>query len=175
MPFTRIDDQQRRMRARRAGHHVLEKLDVSGRVDDDVVTSGALEEDAGRINRDSLRLFILERIEQEGVLERLGVALAIGSHRLQLALRQRPRVCQQAPDDGALAVVDVAGDHDGHPLQVGNVLLRLSQRLRRGWLDARHCRKSPTGRVGALLDRAIRPAVERPAVAGAATLSYSSR
>ena len=160
------------MRARSAGHHVLEELDVSRRVDDDVVTPGALEEDTGRINGDPLRLFILERIEQEGVLERLGVALAIGAHRLQLALRQRPGVCQQAPDDGALAVVDVAGDHDGHSLQPGIVVVRRRHRLRRsGRLDARHYRTSPTGRVGALLDRAIRLAVEPPAVAGAATLS----
>ena len=72
----------------------------------------ALEEAAGGVDRDALVLLVRQRVEQERVLERLAGALALAPHGLQLALRQRVRVGQQAADDGALAVVDVADDDD---------------------------------------------------------------
>ena len=49
---------------------------MARRVDDDVVARGGLEEDARRIDRDALRLLVLQRVEQERVLERLRVPLA---------------------------------------------------------------------------------------------------
>ena len=83
-----VDHQQRRFGARGAGDHVLEELDVAGRVEDEVVAQVALEEDPGRVDGDALGLLVLERVEQEGVLERL---------RVQLALRSGPaRACPRA-------------------------------------------------------------------------------
>ena len=110
--FLGVDDQHRRLGARRARDHVLQELDVPGRVDDDVVARRALEEAARGVDRDALVLLVRQRVEQERVLERLARALALAPHRLELALRQRVRVGEQAADDGALAVVDVADDDD---------------------------------------------------------------
>ena len=42
----------------------------------------------------------------------------MASHLVQLALRQRPRIGQEAPDHGALAVVHMAHDHDVQALEV---------------------------------------------------------
>ena len=76
----------------------------------------ALEEHPGGVDGDALGLLVLERVEQEGVLERLRVELALGPDLLELALGQRVGVGQQSADDRALAVIDVADDHDVHPL-----------------------------------------------------------
>ena len=88
---------------------------MAGRVDDDVVARARLEEDAGGVDRDALRALVLERVEQERVLERLGGARAQRLHLLELALGQRVGVGEQPADDRALAVIDVAADHDVHP------------------------------------------------------------
>ena len=61
--FFRVDDQQRRIRARRAGRHVLEELHVPGRIVQDVVAPGGAKEAARRIDGDALRLFVLERVQ----------------------------------------------------------------------------------------------------------------
>ncbi len=87
-----------------------------GRVEDQVFTLARLEEHPGGVDGDALRLFVLERVEQEGVLERLGVQLALGPHLLELALGERMGVGEQPADDRALAVIDMADDHDVHPL-----------------------------------------------------------
>ena len=87
-----------------------------GRVEDQVRPQAALEEHPGRVDGDALGLLVLERVEQEGVLERLRVELALGPDLLELALGERVGVGQEPADDRALAVVDVADDHDVHPL-----------------------------------------------------------
>ena len=109
-----VDDQHGRLGARGARDHVLEELDVPGGVDDDVVALVALEEAARGVDGDPLVLLVGQRVQQEGVLERLAGALALAPDRLELALRQRAGVGQQAADHGALAVIDVADDHDVH-------------------------------------------------------------
>ena len=107
-----VDDQHGGLGARRARDHVLQELDVAGGVDDDVVALRALEEAARGVDRDALVLLVRQRVEQERVLERLARALALAPHRLELALRQRSGVGEQAADDRALAVVDVTDDDD---------------------------------------------------------------
>ena len=92
---------------------------MPGRIDDDVVARRALEEAARGVDRDPLILLVRQRVEQERVLERLARALALAPHRLQLPLRQRPRVRQQPPDHRALAVVDVPDDDDVEGLSLG--------------------------------------------------------
>jgi hypothetical protein len=56
--------------------------------------------------------------QQEGVLERLAGPLALAPDRLQLPLRQRARVGQQPTHQRALAMIDVAHDHDVESLSV---------------------------------------------------------
>ncbi len=113
----RIDHQQGGLRAGGAGDHVLQELDVAGSVEDQVVPQVALEEHPGGIDGDALGLLVLEGVEQERVLERLGVELALGPDLLELSLGERVGVGQQPADDRALAVVDMADDHDVHPLR----------------------------------------------------------
>ena len=115
----RVDDQQGRLGAGRAGDHVLQELDVAGSIQDEVGPPGCLEEDPRGIDGDPLGLFVLQGVEEEGVLERLRAALAGRPNLLQLALGQRMGVGQQPADDRALAVVDVADDDDVHPLGAG--------------------------------------------------------
>ena len=74
----------------------------------------ALEEHARRIDRDALRLFVLQRIQQEGILERLGVALTVRADGFQLSDRQRAGLREQPADDGALSMIDVTSHHDRH-------------------------------------------------------------
>ena len=107
-----VDHQHGRLGARGARDHVLQELDVPGGVDDDVVARLALEEAARGVDGDPLVLLVGERVQQERVLERLAGPLALAPHRLQLPLRQRAGVGQQAPDHRALAVIDVPDDDD---------------------------------------------------------------
>ena len=83
-----VDHQQRGLGAGGAGDHVLEELDVARRVEDQVVPPAALEEHPGGVDGDALGLLVLERVEQEGVLERLRVELALGPDLLELAFGQ---------------------------------------------------------------------------------------
>ena len=83
-----VDHQQRRFRMRSAGHHVLQELDVSGGVDDDVVPTRGLEEDPRSVDGDALGLFLPQRIEEKRVLERLAAPLADRTHRFQLSVGQ---------------------------------------------------------------------------------------
>ena len=109
-----IDHQQGGVGAGGAGHHVAQELDVAGRIEHHVVPGRALEEDPGRIDRDALVAFVTQGVEQEGVLERLRRAAAQLAHLVQLAVGQRAGVRQQAPHDGALAVVHVPHDDNRH-------------------------------------------------------------
>jgi hypothetical protein len=68
------------------------------------------------VNGDALRLLVLERVEQEGVLERSRGAGALLPNLLELALGQRTGVGEEPPDDRALPVIDVPADHQMNPL-----------------------------------------------------------
>ena len=113
-----VDHEQRGLRPRRAGDHVLEELHVARRVVDDVVPLRRVEEAARRVDGDALRLLVLQGVEQERVLEGARVHLAHVLDLLELALGQRAGVGHQAADDGALAVVHVADGDDVHALEV---------------------------------------------------------
>jgi hypothetical protein len=120
--FLRIDDEQRRVRARRARHHVLEELHVARRIDDDVVPQRALEEHPRRVDRDALGLLVLQRVEQERVFERLRVPGAGGANGVELSLGQGTGIGEQAADDGALPVIDVTGDDNREGGEGGRAL-----------------------------------------------------
>ncbi len=115
-PFGRVDHQQRSLGPGGTRDHVLEELDVARGIENQIVPLLALEEHPGGIDGDALGLLVLQGIEQEGILERLRVQLALGANLLQLPFGKRVGVGQQPAYDGALAVIDVADDHDVHPL-----------------------------------------------------------
>ncbi len=107
-----VDQQERGLAAGRAGDHVLEEFLVAGRIDDDVVAGLGAELDLGGVDGHPLVALGLERVHQEGPFERHAAPRADRLDRLELALRQRARVVEQAADQGRLAVIDVADDHD---------------------------------------------------------------
>ena len=108
----RVDQQQGRFGAGGPGDHVLEKLLVSGRVDDDVLPRVPREKRTGRVNGDALFLFFQERIEQEGVFELLSLLAADGLDLLKPAVRERAGVGIEPAEEGGLAVVHVPDEHD---------------------------------------------------------------
>src|SRR6185312_17321800 len=108
-----VDDQDRRFGRRRPGQHVLQELGMARRVDDHVVAPLALEAHPRRVDGDALVALHLERIHHERPLKRHAALAARLLQRRHLALRQRAGVVQQPPDQGRLAVIDVADNGNG--------------------------------------------------------------
>src|SRR5262245_36683389 len=111
-----VDDQERGLGVRRPGDHVAEELDVPGRVQDDVIPRGGLEEDPGRVDGDALSLLVLEGVKQERILEWLGRPPTELADGLKLPLRQGAGIRQQPSDYRAFPVVDVAANHHAKPV-----------------------------------------------------------
>ena len=86
--FVRRDHEDRRVRARRTGDHVLQKLFVTWRVDDDVRAPLRFEPDLGRIDRDVLTLLFEQRVEHKREFELHPLLRARFLHHLDLAFRQ---------------------------------------------------------------------------------------
>ena len=112
--FVGVDDQDGGFGMGGAGDHVFDEFDVAGRVDDDVVALGGLEEDAGGVDGDGHGLFVFEGVDQEGVFEGLAGLAAAFADGFELAFGQGVGVCEQPADDGAFAVVDMADEDDVH-------------------------------------------------------------
>ncbi len=107
-----VDHQQCRFRACRPGNHVLDEFAMAGRVDDDVVAQLAAKPDLRGIYGDALVALRLKGIHQKGPLKGHAPALAHRLDGLQLAVRQRARVVEQAAHQRRLAVIDMADDDD---------------------------------------------------------------
>ena len=119
-PFVGGDEQQGGVGAGRAGDHVLEELLVAGGVDEHrVAPARGAEGDLGNVDGDVLVALGLEGVHEEGVLERHAAPAAGSLDTLQLALRERAAVVQQAADERGLAVVYVADDDDAQGLGGG--------------------------------------------------------
>ena len=118
--FHGVDHEQGRLGARGAGDQVPDELDVPGGVDEDVVAFRRLEEHARGVDRDALGALVLERVEEERVFEGFGRAAAQLADLIELALRQGVGIGQEPADDRALAVIDVAADHDINPFAPGH-------------------------------------------------------
>ncbi len=114
--FIRRDQQHRRIRAGRAGDHVFQELLVPRRVDDDVGSAGRLELDLRGVDRDVLLLLLEQRIEQEGVFKLHPLLAARRLDLLDLAVRQRLRVVENAADKRGFAVIDMADEDDAEAL-----------------------------------------------------------
>ena len=111
-----VDHQQGGLGPAGPGDHVLEKLDVPRRVDDDVAALLALEKAPGGVDGDALGLLVLQSVQQKGVFKGLGVAAALVPNGLQLALGQSVGIRHQPPDHGGFSVVYVPYGDDVHDL-----------------------------------------------------------
>ena len=120
-----VDEQEGRLRGGGPRHHVLEELLVARRIDDDVRALLGLEADLGRVDRDPLVALGLDRVHEEGPLERHAAPLGHGLDRLELALGQGAALVDQPADEGRLAVIDMADDDD---LQLVGLLVRAHER-----------------------------------------------
>src|SRR5689334_2562652 len=108
----RVDEEDRRVRARGTAHHVGEELAMSWRIDDDEITAVDPEPGARRIDGDGLVAFRLQRVERERPFERDAASLARLPQFIDFAAPQRVRLVQQPPDEGRFAMVDVADDDE---------------------------------------------------------------
>jgi len=95
--LVRVDHQEGRLSSRRSGHHVLEEFDMPRRVDDDVVAARALEKDPRGVDRDPLRLLVLQRVEEKRIFKGLGVSVAAGADRVQLSRGSEPVSASSRP------------------------------------------------------------------------------
>ena len=111
-PFRGVDQQQRGIGLRRAGHHVAQKFLMPRRVDQHIVALIGLEPDVRGINGHALVALALQRIGQKRPLERHAAAGAHFLDRFQAAFRQASGIVEQASDQGGFAVVDMADDDD---------------------------------------------------------------
>ncbi len=108
----RIDQEQRRLRPCRTGNHVLEKLLVAGRIDDDVLAALPVEERPCGVDGDALLLLFEKGIEQERIFELFALLAANGLDLFQFAVRQRTRIGIEPSEQGGLAVIDVTDNHN---------------------------------------------------------------
>ena len=108
--IARVDEDQRQVGGRRAGHHVARVLNVTGRVGDDELPLRRGEVPVGDVDRDALLPLRAEAVRDQCQVGVLVPALAARAlDRLELVLEDLLRVVQQAADERALAVVDGAG------------------------------------------------------------------
>ncbi len=91
-PFVGVDEQQRRLRIGGCGDHVFEKLLVSRRIDDHVLSLPCVEPDLRRVDGDVLVPLRLQGIHQIGPLERHAAALGGLLELLQFAFGERAGV-----------------------------------------------------------------------------------
>ena len=96
--FGRIDDDERRVGSRGAGHHVLHEFLVARGVDDHVLALGGAKPDLRRVDRDVLVALGLQAVHQIGELEGHTAALRDGHKLFVLAVGQRACVVEQPAD-----------------------------------------------------------------------------
>ena len=99
---------------RRASDHVAEKLGMSRRVDQNDITRRGAQPNLAGVDGDALIALGLQGIEQERPFEWHAAAGAHGLECVELAVRKTVRFVQQAADQGRLAVIDMADDHNAH-------------------------------------------------------------
>ncbi len=108
-PLPRVDENDGQVRRRSARHHVARVLDVTRRVRDDELAPRRREVAVGDVDRDALFALGAQAVGEE---RQVRVLVAASTrhvfHVRELVLEDRFRVVEQAPDQGALAVVDAA-------------------------------------------------------------------
>ena len=109
-PFLRVDKEQCGLGSRGPRDHIFEKFLMSGGVDDDVLAVLPMKERAGRVDRDALLLFFEEGVKQKGIFKLFALPPANFPHLLELSFRESARICEEAPQQGGLAMVHVPDD-----------------------------------------------------------------
>ena len=104
----RVDEDDAQIGGRGAGDHVARVLFVARCVGDDEVSARRREETVRNVDGDALLALRGEPIEQKRVVQVTGACpdtLRVRLERRELVVEQRLRLVEQAPDQGALAVV----------------------------------------------------------------------
>ena len=110
--FQRVDQEQRGFSAGGAGDHVLQKLFMSGSIDNDVLPPVPDEKRPGRVDRNALLLLLQKCVKQERVLELLALLAADRLDLFQLAFRQGARIGIESSHQCGLPMIDMADDDD---------------------------------------------------------------
>ena len=120
--LARIHQHHGQLRRARAGGHVARVLLMARAVGHDELAPVGAEEAVGHVDGDALLALGGEAVHQQGEIQRAVLraeAPAVGVERGQLVLGDELGVVQQAPDQGALAVVHAAaGDEAQQVLAV---------------------------------------------------------
>ncbi len=114
--FFGINHQKRRLRTRSACYHIFQEFDMSRRVQNDIIPFFRFEKTPRRIDRNSLRLLVLQGIEQKRVFKRFGIPPASLLDLLELSFWKRVGICQQTTHQCTFAVVYMSDDHNVHIL-----------------------------------------------------------
>ena len=106
-----------------AGGHVARVLLVAGAVGHDEAAPRGVEITPGHVDRDALLALGVEAVGEQGEIQRalrLGVQpAAVALERGELVVRQHAGVVQQAPEQGALAVVHAAAGDEAQQALLG--------------------------------------------------------
>ncbi|MND74614.1 hypothetical protein D3C80_662110 [compost metagenome] len=119
--LARVDEDHREVGGGRTGDHVAGVLLVAGGVGDDELALVGGEEAIGDIDGDALFALGGQAIHQQGEVEFLALGaelLGVGLELAELVLEEDFRFIEQAPDQGALAVVDAAAGDEAQQLLV---------------------------------------------------------
>ena len=114
-PLGRINEHDRQVRDRGSGSHVARVLDVPRTVGDQIAAAPGLQVSPGHVDGDALLALGVQAIEQQRVVgfPAAGAVAGAGARpRRALVVGYAPGVVQQAPDQGALAVVHAAAGDD---------------------------------------------------------------
>ena len=113
-PLAGVDEDDGQLGGRRAGHHVARVLLVTRRVGHHELAPLGREEPVGDVDGDALLAFGRQAVDEQGEVEVVALRtdlLRVGLERGQMVLEDQLRLVEEAPDQGALAVVDrPAGD-----------------------------------------------------------------
>ena len=124
-PAAGVDEDDRRVGGGGAGDHVARVLLVARRVGEDELALGGGEVAVGDVDRDALLALGAQAVGEQREVERAVAVAALGGlgDLLELVLEDLLGVVEQAPDQGALAVVDRPGG--GQAQQVAPALARV--------------------------------------------------
>ena len=111
--LARVDEHEREVGGRRAGHHVARVLHVARRVGDDELATRRREVAVRDVDRDALLALGAEAVGEQREVRVVEAAVAARAlDRFELVLEDLLGLEQQPADQRALAVVDRAGGRE---------------------------------------------------------------
>ena len=91
---------------------------MTGSINNDVLPKRSSKWNLRRVDRDVLRLLLEESVQQECIFELHSFRRTCSLDARDLPFRQRARVVQQAANQGRLAMIHMADEHDLKSLRV---------------------------------------------------------